>query len=424
MKQKIQLILVIGMVLLPFGLMAQGINISDSKYNYAPIANEICKGKQSKIDKARAIHKWMCANISYDTNYSIYTADECYENRKGVCQAYSELFYRLAEAVGVKCTIVVGTAKDLSGEMQKSNHSWIYAEVEKGGILIDPTWGAGGVKNGVFEKSEDPTLWFDVNPYWMIFSHLPDNSQYQCLEKTIDFNTFARLPGLYPECKYLGWSPKKLLTQWLNKEITSLPQLMSIEKNKILHLVNIPMQRVLDASTTYRFEIENPKGLDFGIFANNTIYHSTAWHKEGNRYWIDIMPSRENELNISVNLGNGVYQTLVQYPVGNKNLNDDTPLEYQIPPVIYDAGTDAVKLTNVPKYGVLICGKTYHFEVDNPQHMNVAVVYNGEFFTSTKWQHTGSKYWIDLPMTEPGSLTISVHREGNIYSDMTLYLVK
>ena len=37
MKQKIQLILVIGMVLLPFGLIAQGINISDSKYNHIPL---------------------------------------------------------------------------------------------------------------------------------------------------------------------------------------------------------------------------------------------------------------------------------------------------------------------------------------------------------------------------------------------------
>ena len=42
-------------------------------------------------------------------------------------------------------------------------------------LLIDPTWGAGIVSDGKFVRSTDNSMWFDVSPYWMAFSHYPDN---------------------------------------------------------------------------------------------------------------------------------------------------------------------------------------------------------------------------------------------------------
>ena len=398
--------------------------MSAQSIDYYPIATQITANASTKMQKVKAIYDWLCKNIAYDTDYEIYHADECYRQRKGVCQAYSELMQCMCREVGVECIIVVGTAKQISGDMQKSNHSWLYVEVEKGGILIDPTWGAGSVNNGVFTRNDDTSSWFDVNPYWMIFSHLPDDSRYQGIETPIDFNTFAMLPGLRPVCRYLGWDPKKIFTQYLNKTITSIPKMYTIHKDSILHLVNIPMQRVLDANQTYRFEVENPKGLKFGIVANNTIYSSSEWNKTGDRYWIDIKPSKDDDLQISIYEGDGVYTALLKYAVSHSNGNDDTPLKNQVPPEIYDAGTDAVKLLNVPKYGILSIGQNYHFEVENPTHRDIALEYNGKWYKTSVWKHSGSKYWIDLNMTEPGSINILVKTEGNMYNYMIHYNVE
>jgi hypothetical protein len=184
------------------------------------------------------------------------------------------------------------------------------------------------------------------------------------------------------------------------------------------------MQRVLDANQTYRFEVENPKGLKFGIVANNTIYSSSEWNKTGDRYWIDIKPSKDDDLLISIYKGDGVYTALLKYAVSHSNGNDGTPLKNQVPPEIYDAGTDAVKLLNVPKYGILSIGQNYHFEVENPTHRDIALEYNGKWYKTSVWKHSGSKYWIDLNMTEPGSINILVKTEGNMYNYMIHYNVE
>ena len=86
--------------------------VSPTEYDYTNVALFLTKNSKTKREKARAIYDWICENIAYDTSYSIYTADECYDNKKGVCQAYSELFYRLCEPIGVECYVVSGISKD------------------------------------------------------------------------------------------------------------------------------------------------------------------------------------------------------------------------------------------------------------------------------------------------------------------------
>ena len=63
-----------------------------SKYDWSGITKGIVKGCTTEKQKARAIYNYICENISYDTNYQIYHVDQCWEQKKGVCQAYSELF--------------------------------------------------------------------------------------------------------------------------------------------------------------------------------------------------------------------------------------------------------------------------------------------------------------------------------------------
>ena len=99
----VRLLLFLVFSVMPLLLSAQ-FPISASKYDYAPIAQQITDGEVTKYDKARSIYQWICKNISYDTTYQIYTADKCWELKRGVCQAYCELFYRLAEPLGINTT--------------------------------------------------------------------------------------------------------------------------------------------------------------------------------------------------------------------------------------------------------------------------------------------------------------------------------
>ncbi len=204
-------------------LHAQEFHISETKYDYSTVSQQIVEGQSTKMEQARAIYQWICRNIAYDTSYRIYTADECWEQKKGVCQAYCELFYRLGEPLGLNTTIITGKTKDSKGKISDKGHFWLLVEVEGGCILIDSTWGAGGVKDNVFQRKENDMSWFQVDLYWLIFTHYPDDGQYQFLDTPLDWQSFLRLPAIYPVLGGFGWNAKEIFTQVMNGEIQNFP---------------------------------------------------------------------------------------------------------------------------------------------------------------------------------------------------------
>ncbi len=159
-------------------------------------ATQIIGEAKTVEEKAKAIYNWICDNIAYDTTKQIYDAETCYRCRRGVCQAYCELFCYLAEASGITAEIIAGITKDAEGRISGEKHSWIYVYTYAyDGILIDPTWGAGKVVDGVrFVKNEDNSIWFNVPPYRMIFSHFPDIEYWSKLDVKITEEQFKNLP--------------------------------------------------------------------------------------------------------------------------------------------------------------------------------------------------------------------------------------
>ena len=149
--------------------------------------------------KAEAIYKWICDNIVYDTTMQIFDVETCWRTRRGVCRAYCELFCYMAESVGLTADIVTGITKNQGGEVSEEKHAWIFVYTSAyDGLLIDPTWGAGSVFDGKFVKNEDNSMWFNVSPYWMFFSHYPDQQYWTKLDIDITENQFRALPYHLP----------------------------------------------------------------------------------------------------------------------------------------------------------------------------------------------------------------------------------
>lgn len=150
-------------------------------------------------EKARAIYDWICDNIAYDTTKQIHDAETCWNTRRGVCQAYCELFCYMAEAVGLTADIITGKTKNHEGKISSDKHAWIFVYTKAyDGILIDPTWGAGAIDEMKFVKSDDNSTWFNVSPYWMIYSHFPDKPYWTKLEIQITEDQFKKLPYTNP----------------------------------------------------------------------------------------------------------------------------------------------------------------------------------------------------------------------------------
>ena len=151
-------------------------------------------------DKARAIYEWICANIAYDTTKQIHDANTCWNTKRGVCQAYCELFCYMAEKVGLTAEMITGKTKKQNGEISEEGHAWILVyKHEYDAILIDPTWGAGTVNGNKFVKNKDNSTWFNVSPYWMMFTHFPEKEEWSLLDINVTEEQFKDLPFELPQ---------------------------------------------------------------------------------------------------------------------------------------------------------------------------------------------------------------------------------
>ena len=169
--------------------------LSRLRSDITSVATSIIGNAETVEDKAEAIYKWICDNIVYDTTMQIFDVETCWRTRRGVCRAYCELFCYMAESVGLTADIVTGVTKSSDGVISTEKHAWIFVYIGAyDGLLIDPTWGAGSVCDGRFVKKEDNSTWFNVSPYWMVFSHYPDQEYWTKLDIGLTEAQFRALP--------------------------------------------------------------------------------------------------------------------------------------------------------------------------------------------------------------------------------------
>lgn len=176
--------------------------ISASSFDYSPLAQSIVGNTSSQYEQAKLLYTWLCQNISYDKGGNTRDADAVFITRRAVCQGYCELYYRLAETLKLKVSLIYGKAKRPVGGYEE--HVWLTVKTEKGLIIIDPTWGAGLFVNGTFRHHNDPLMWFDVKPEHLIYTHYPQNKKYQYLTTPLTEQAFMDLPFKTPRALERG----------------------------------------------------------------------------------------------------------------------------------------------------------------------------------------------------------------------------
>lgn len=179
--------------------------LHESRIDYSKHVHEIVGFATGIEDKAKAIYQWLCNSIAYDTTYQIHDADRCWETKRGVCQAYCELFVHLAKQVGITAEIISGKSKSPDGKISDKDHAWIFVYTHGyDGIFIDPTWGAGYVQKGIFTASPNDT-WFNVDPDWLIFTHFAAEDDWNEKASTsLSFEQFEKLPYKDPQFAVTG----------------------------------------------------------------------------------------------------------------------------------------------------------------------------------------------------------------------------
>ncbi|MFZ7946330.1 transglutaminase domain-containing protein [Neobacillus sp. 19] len=117
------------------------------------LAENITNGKQSDVDKSRAIFQWVAQNIAYNAplvnaaNPPIYSAVQTFQSRTVLCTGYAHLSAALHRAVGIEAKIAYG-----------ENHAWNEILLNGAWQSEDPTYGSGYINANTnkFVRSYQP----------------------------------------------------------------------------------------------------------------------------------------------------------------------------------------------------------------------------------------------------------------------------
>ena len=440
-----------------FGMYGQQ-RLHPSRYDYSAAAVQITEGCTSKYEQAKAIYRWLCENISYDTGYGIYHADDCWDNRKGVCNAYCELFCRLAEPLGLKAYMIVGEAK--TSAPGDKRHAWIFAvtQGENAGILIDPTWGAGSVSGNKFIRSDNDMSWFDVDPYWMIFTHFPDDDKFQLIDSSISREQFYSLPEIRPIWGEYGAEAREFFSHCMTHN-DGMPQIYGTAKG-LIEIVSIPMQKTLRIGHTCPFVLKKLADCEMAVI-NNGIH--TDWETSPDGLCrIIFTPSESGELLLSIRQDDGPYWSFLKYDVpdatptdlamlrkadplsmpeisGLANVNIGIMKEIDIDADRLLAETRAGKVRSLPTFytspekykiiempfdGTLKVGKTYTFIIRPQNNFDWAIINEDTWFRQWQTDHVTGIMSMTVTPTNPGTLKLSVNIGSNRYNTCILYAVE
>jgi hypothetical protein len=444
-----------------------GVHIYTSNYDWVPLAKKITTGCTTDYQRIKAIYYWVCDNIDYDTSFEIYRADSCIAYRKGVCQAYCEVFYQLAKVVGVKVELVNGYSKDEVGFVSGSGHTWLFAYTgEKRGIFLDPTWGAGIMRDHKFVRNTDYWKWFNVHPEWLILTHYPEKEAYQLIDNPITFETFRSMPIAMPLWLEYGLKLHDIYMMARNDSV-SLPKFYNNGEGDF-EIIDIPMCKSLKVGQFYTFRIRKKADRELAIINGDEHCLEKDWTSEGNGvYSTTFMPRATGRLTFALknNATNSNYSNLLEYSIDAPTSSDWQQVEKVYPlsvpdakgvanlnimyadawekagvnghkllsiirqqhitalPTIYNEKGQKLKILSVPMTNSLVLGQEYTFQFHPESGAEWAIVNNGKWYRD--WKYTDGYYTMTIRPTRTGLLMLCVRMaEGGSFWSALSYEVK
>jgi len=174
------------------------------------LADYLVQDAEDDFHKVKRIHDWMADNIAYD--FEAYLDPEVFPSvgveavvarGKSVCAGYAALFKRLCGLAGIEARLISGQSRGgpymifSPPPLGAINHSWNAVRLQGRWYLVDSTWGAGyaNAARTSWEKNYRTGFLF-APPEEFIYSHLPENEQWQLLESPVVPADFRDLPRL------------------------------------------------------------------------------------------------------------------------------------------------------------------------------------------------------------------------------------
>jgi Transglutaminase-like superfamily len=298
--------------------------------NNSELAEYLKRPAKSDLEKARLIYSWIVTHIHYDDEgfntgqYKDEIADSVLVRRKAVCEGFSSLFQELGLLMGLEVEKISGYAKGYSyhsgDKFLDSNHAWNAVKINDIWQLIDVTWGSSESETtdkGLKSTMRFDPYWFCVQPDAFIFSHLPENKDWQLTGSVVTMKQYEEMPFLSDSFFKIGFNSKEILKKVLSGEAKEFIETYSLDYP--IRAIELPFTKKIVRGNEYNFSFESE------YLENVVIIDDGQWinlKREGNVFKIKHTPKGDKlQIAVKVNWFDDEYSTIVVYEtVDEKNL--------------------------------------------------------------------------------------------------------
>ena len=195
--------------------IALGVTVEPGRW-LKPLVEYLTSSTESEFVRAKVIHDWIALNIEYcaeETAARALSGDltAALITGRSACAGYSNLFARMCSLAGMECRTVPGYTRDYGLDVfsdedpTKVNHAWNAVKLAGEWRLVDPTWDAGRLREGRFERAYSTDYLFS-GPGIFSHTHFPRDPQWQLRSRPLAEEEFASQPSLRAEFHTLGLS--------------------------------------------------------------------------------------------------------------------------------------------------------------------------------------------------------------------------
>ncbi len=173
------------------------------------LAAYLARAGTDETTKARALYRWIAGHIDYDVagfragRPGDVSPEGVLRSRSSVCEGYARLAEALGTAMGLQVQVVPGWSKGYGFTAGQrfdgpTNHAWNAVRIDGQWRLMDPTWGAGYLDQSTRFVRRFQEHYFLTPPDAFVFDHLPQDPQWQLLERPISAAEYEDLVYLRP----------------------------------------------------------------------------------------------------------------------------------------------------------------------------------------------------------------------------------
>ncbi len=291
--------------------------IADSA-EIAQLARTLTRGAPTDSVRGARLYEWVAKNLNYDVNgflqgrLSDGSPEDVYRSRLAVCSGYVALFERLAREAGLEVVPILGYAKGFTyrngASTKKPNHSWVALRLNGEWRLVDPTWAGGVVSNNKFE----PRFTWDyylVDPDELVFTHFPEENDWQLLTRPMRRSEFERLPMVHRTLFHAGFDASAIRATALANRVKNFPL---VGTRRDVRIVSAPINGILSRQSMVNIEIIWPGADDVALVSGGIWRHLK---REGDRFRGEAVALESVFSLVGRGDGRKDFETLLQYQV-------------------------------------------------------------------------------------------------------------